>query len=166
MEFQNRGSPHIHMFLWIDDFPQNVDETTKAFLIDYIEKCIVTDFPDNDDAERFKLVERVQIHSHTPYCSSHFKTSCRFGFPKQISSETKKNTNFEINDDSKGKFYESKRSPQARYVNAYNPVILRHWRANMDIQLICNAESAAYYVCAYICKSEPDDLKNALGKLF
>lgn len=35
----------------------------------------------------------------------------------------------------------------------------------MDIQLIVNAESAAYYVCAYICKSEPDDLKNALGKL-
>ena len=50
-------------------------------------------------------------------------------------------------------------------INPYNSCILRHWRANMDIQLICNAEGAAYYVCSYICKSEPDELKNALSKL-
>lgn len=35
----------------------------------------------------------------------------------------------------------------------------------MDIQVIQNAEGAAYYVCSYLCKSEPDDLKNALGSL-
>lgn len=44
-------------------------------------------------------------------------------------------------------------------INSYNPVVLRHWRANMDIQVISNAEGAAYYVCSYICKSEPDELK-------
>ena len=36
----------------------------------------------------------------------------------------------------------------------------------MDIQLVNCAESVAYYVCAYLCKSEPDDLKQALSKLF
>lgn len=35
----------------------------------------------------------------------------------------------------------------------------------MDLQFIQNAGGAAYYVCSYICKSEPDDLKNALGNL-
>ncbi|CAC5408744.1 unnamed protein product [Mytilus coruscus] len=35
----------------------------------------------------------------------------------------------------------------------------------MDIQIIGNAESAAYYVCAYLCKSEPEDLKDALSEL-
>jgi hypothetical protein len=35
----------------------------------------------------------------------------------------------------------------------------------MDIQFIQNAEGAAYYVCAYLCKGEPDDMKNALGQL-
>lgn len=35
----------------------------------------------------------------------------------------------------------------------------------MDIQIIKNAEGAAYYVCSYLCKSEPDDLKNAPGNL-
>lgn len=41
-------------------------------------------------------------------------------------------------------------------------MILDHWQANMDIQVIANAESAAYYVCAYLCKSETEDLKFAL----
>ena len=35
----------------------------------------------------------------------------------------------------------------------------------MDIQLVNNAEGVAYYVCSYMCKSEPDELKQALGNL-
>ena len=35
----------------------------------------------------------------------------------------------------------------------------------MDIQIINNAKGAAYYVCDYLCKSEPDELKNALSNL-
>lgn len=50
-------------------------------------------------------------------------------------------------------------------INPYNPVILRHWRANIDVQLVCNAEGVAYYVCSYLCKSEPEDLRSALGNL-
>lgn len=72
-------------------------------------------------------------------------------------------TNF--SEQNKGKFYETKRGEKDSMINPYNSCILRHWRANMDIQLICNAEGAAYYVCSYICKSEPDELKNALSKL-
>ena len=44
-------------------------------------------------------------------------------------------------------------------------IILTHWQPNMDIQVIGNAQSAAYYVCAYLCKSEPEDLKQALSQL-
>ena len=35
----------------------------------------------------------------------------------------------------------------------------------MDIQLINDAHGAAYYVCHYLCKSEPDELRCALGNL-
>ena len=35
----------------------------------------------------------------------------------------------------------------------------------MDIQLVNDAQSVAYYICSYICKSEPDELRNALGNL-
>lgn len=35
----------------------------------------------------------------------------------------------------------------------------------MDIQVIGNCESAAYYVCAYLCKAEPENLKFELSKV-
>ena len=35
----------------------------------------------------------------------------------------------------------------------------------MDIQVVDNAEGAAYYVCHYLYKSEPDELKCALSNL-
>lgn len=49
-------------------------------------------------------------------------------------------------------------------VNAYNPTVLLHWQANMDIQLVNGPICVAYYVCSYICKSEPNTLKHALGE--
>lgn len=48
-------------------------------------------------------------------------------------------------------------------VNAYNPHILRAWRANMDIQMIRSVYGVALYVCTYICKSEPKALKQAIS---
>ena len=35
----------------------------------------------------------------------------------------------------------------------------------MDIQLINNAENVDYYICTYICKHEPDELRTALTRL-
>lgn len=67
--------------------------------------------------------------------------------------------------ENKGMLYETKRNSNECMINSYNPTILRHWRATMDIQVICNSEGAAYYVCSYIRKSEPDKLKSALGNL-
>ena len=61
-------------------------------------------------------------------------------------------------------FYELKRSTSSGYINAYNPTILDHWQANMDIQIVGNAQSAAYYVCAYLCKSEPESIEKCHRK--
>jgi hypothetical protein len=49
-------------------------------------------------------------------------------------------------------------------VDAYNPTILLHWQANMDIQMVDGPIGIAYYVCSYICKSEPNTLKDALSE--
>jgi hypothetical protein len=49
-------------------------------------------------------------------------------------------------------------------INAYNPTILLHWQANMDIQMVDGPLGVAYYVCSYICKSEPNTLKLALSE--
>ena len=40
----------------------------------------------------------------------------------------------------KGKWYETERHPGDEYINAYNPTVLKFWKANMDIQLINCAE--------------------------
>ena len=43
-------------------------------------------------------------------------------------------------------------------------MLLGRWR--LDIQMVNSAHGLAYYVCSYIAKNEPDELKQALGKVF
>lgn len=50
-------------------------------------------------------------------------------------------------------------------INPYNPVLIRHRRANIYVQLVCNAEGVIYYVFSYMCKSEPENLTSAFGNL-
>lgn len=50
-------------------------------------------------------------------------------------------------------------------VNPYNLVILRHWKANMDIQMIGGPYGIACYICSNICKAELNNLRNALTEL-
>jgi len=81
IEFQHRGSPHMHCLLWIDAVPQyGVDDTDKVTqYIDQIISCRRT----WDDQQLNSLVE-LQIHKHTRTCKKQFRktTVCRFGFPK------------------------------------------------------------------------------------
>lgn len=163
IEFQNRGSPHIHMFLWVKDFPTEINSQNKQFFIDYIDKTIHANIP-HGDSELKNYVTRFQTHSHSKYCQKgHSK--CRFKFPHPVSSETSITHVNDMSSSNKGKFYVLQRNENSSYINPYNPVVLRHWRANMDVQLVCNAEGVAYYVCSYLCKSEPDDLRCAIGNL-
>ena len=51
-------------------------------------------------------------------------------------------------------FYELRRQPNECWINAYNPILLTHWDANMDIQLVGSTLGMAYYLTTYICKPE------------
>ena len=162
VEYQNRGSPHLHLFLWIENAPSIIHSTSKE-IEHYIDSIVSTTIPDNDIHLK-KLVERLQIHHHTPSCQK--RGSCRFAFPRRECKDTKILSNVNVTSThNKGRFYETKRTHADRLVNAYNPEILRRWRANMDIQMVNSATSLAYYVCTYIAKSEPDDLKYALSEI-
>ena len=46
------------------------------------------------------------------------------------------------------------RDPADVWVNAYNPDLLRCWRANMDIQYIIDPYSCVMYILSYISKAE------------
>ena len=146
--------------------PRIVDNTNKELFVKYIDEHIITNIPNSQECPKLHyLVSKLQTHSHYAYCTNGFRKTCRFGFPHFACKETKNFNKIDFSKHNKGKFYETKRPHNSTMINAYNPIILKHWRANMDLQLVCNAEGAAYYVCNYICKSEPDELRNALGQL-
>ena len=46
------------------------------------------------------------------------------------------------------------REPKEQNVNNYNPLFLRAWRANMDIQLVLDTYACIMYVTSYLCKAE------------
>ena len=46
------------------------------------------------------------------------------------------------------------RQPSERWINQYNPDILRTWGANMDIQFITDPYACITYVTSYMLKTE------------
>ena len=90
-----------------------------------------------------------------------------FGFPRSVTPVTKIISNDDFTHPRRrGHFYETKRLASDQNINAYNPTLLKRWRANMDIQMVSGGAGLAYYVCNCIAKAEPDDLKQALSKTF
>ncbi|KAI4871520.1 hypothetical protein NFI96_008876 [Prochilodus magdalenae] len=83
VEFQARGSGHIHCLFWIKDAPEygkDDDRTVTAFIDKYISCQLPTE---QTDPELHNIVKEVQSHSrgHTKSCKKG-KRHCRFGFPK------------------------------------------------------------------------------------
>ena len=163
VEFQQRGSAHMHIFLWIENAPNLNSATSANELTSYIDSLICTQIPDKETyPDLHRLVCSLQIHSHKPYCRRGNK--CRFNFPYNSCEATKLIINSDTVVTNK-RFYETKRGNKDLMVNAFNPTILLNWRANMDIQMIGGPLGVAYYVCSYVCKAEPQILKNAISNV-
>ena len=79
VEYQQRGSPHIHMLIWLDSAPVfGVDD--DAIVTDFIDQIISCKWP-VDDLELQKLVNR-QIHRYPHTCRQKNKDECRFNYPQ------------------------------------------------------------------------------------
>ncbi|CAG9094543.1 unnamed protein product [Plutella xylostella] len=152
IEFQNRGSPHLHMLIWCDGIP---DFSTAAG-IEVIENVVSCSL-NPDDPLLCSLVESVQIHKHTATCHKERNDNCcRFGFPKAPAATTTcLGPDEALNNN--GRFCILKRTPNETMVNNYSPEILHLWEGNMDIQPCGNVTSVAYYVAKYASKCEPHD---------
>ena len=82
VEFQVRGSPHIHSFLWVNGAPKLSKETKNEY-IRFIDQVIKANLPDpKQDIELFKLVRTYQIHSHSRSCRKYKNVECRYNFGK------------------------------------------------------------------------------------
>ena len=76
VEFQQRGSPHIHMVVWIEDAPKlnfNTTEEITAYVDRYLQ-CSKND-------ENIQDLIELQIHKHSRTCRKKQNKICRFGYP-------------------------------------------------------------------------------------
>jgi len=77
IEFQHRGSPHMHGLFWLDNVPKFDENNIESYqkCCDFIDSFITTKADDPDI--------KHQKHKHTKCCQRTFKgeTSCRFGIP-------------------------------------------------------------------------------------
>ena len=78
VEYQQRGSPHVYMLIWLEDAPVFgvEDEDVSSF----IDKIITCRKP-NDDTTLLNLVNR-QMHRHSHTCRKKSKNVCRFNYPQ------------------------------------------------------------------------------------
>ena len=77
VEFQQRGSPHIHMLAWIQESPKygENDDTEVLEYVDRVASCNA-DVPDD-----LKEILNCQRHKHSRTCRKAGKPVCRFGIP-------------------------------------------------------------------------------------
>ncbi|XP_063049297.1 uncharacterized protein LOC134443443 [Engraulis encrasicolus] len=88
VEFQQRGSPHIHALFWVANAPK-IDTHSDAEVTAFIDKYITCQLPTDKDSELYETVNSVQKHStrHSKTCRKK-NTVCRFHFPRPPSQKT------------------------------------------------------------------------------
>jgi len=136
----------MHIFLWTE-LGNSLISSGYENIIHVINSTIsIALRAEHEDPHMHKLVSCFQVHKHSFTCKKARKT-CRFDYPRQTCLKTRLCNDPDVIIHQRGRFYDTRRISNDVWVNAYNPVILQHWRANMDIQLVGNAESCALYVC-------------------
>ncbi|XP_078600775.1 uncharacterized protein LOC144875890 [Branchiostoma floridae x Branchiostoma japonicum] len=159
VEFQLRGSPHLHCMFWVENAPNLDTIEGRQRAPEFIDKYVSTQLPDDENSLLHELVSKYQRHHHTRTCEKG-RTKCRFHFPREVSQTTRLRLDVDAN--RSAQFYVTKRTQQDIWINAYSPTLLLHMQSNMDIQMVGSKYGAAYYACMYISKAEPDNLQTAI----
>ena len=88
VEFQVRGSPHVHVFLWIVN-PPVLTESTKEEYIVFVDSIVRADLPNSElEPGLFNLVKTYQVHTHSKTCRKYKNEMCRFNFGHYFSDRT------------------------------------------------------------------------------
>ena len=88
IEFQMRGSPHLHALIWCDDCPKLTHDNKQVY-IDCIDKHVQAYLPSKEeDAELHDLVKIYQKHSHCKTCRKYKNIQCRFNFGQFFTNST------------------------------------------------------------------------------
>jgi len=109
------------------------------------------------DADYQSLLNSAQRHTpcNAAYClrrKNGQEATCRLGYPIERAFATtiafERISNGEITGTLK-----TMRNDQC--LNTHNRLMLQHWRANVDLQMIADVNACARYLTKYISKSEP-----------
>ncbi|XP_061154317.1 uncharacterized protein LOC133167487 isoform X2 [Syngnathus typhle] len=122
LEFQHRGSPHIHCLIWVKGAPVFEESSDKA-ICDFVSRYISAELPDpQKEPELYKKVTEVQMHSksHSKTCVKHQGANCRFGFPKQPCHETMIIRPAPVDDDNRDRHAENRSAANAKLVPVLN----------------------------------------------
>ena len=86
VEFQVRGSPHIHSLLWVENAPR-LEEETKDEYTEFVDNAIKCEIPNNDN-NLSQLVKTYQTHHHSKSCRKYKNIECRYSFGKFFCERT------------------------------------------------------------------------------
>ena len=78
VEFQQRGSPHIHGLFWVKQAPQ-YEKNPNEEIVTFVDEYITCQKPDSS-SEMEDLVN-LQMHRHAKTCKRAGHKICRFNFP-------------------------------------------------------------------------------------
>ena len=88
VEFQFRGSPHVHSFVWVVDAPILTKDTKDQYKL-FIDQIVKVYLPDpSETPELHNLVETYQKHTHSRTCRKYKNKACRFGFGRLFTDQT------------------------------------------------------------------------------
>jgi hypothetical protein len=98
LEYQSRGAPHMHIKLWVKNAPIYGINSNQEIMV-FIDKHISCELPNAyENPQLYELVHKFQMHTCTGSCRRLIKNkkkclvTCRYGFPRKISSEIDLNT--------------------------------------------------------------------------
>ena len=88
VEFQVRGSPHVHCFLMVMNAPV-LNSDNKEEYVAFVDQIVHAFLPDrNENPELHELVKLYQLHRHSKTCRKYKNEVCRFKFGKFFTKET------------------------------------------------------------------------------
>ena len=78
VEFQQRGSPHIHGLFWVKEAPQ-YEKSSSEEIVSFVDKYVTCHNPETS-SEMEELVN-LQMHRNAKTCKKAGHKICRFNFP-------------------------------------------------------------------------------------
>ena len=182
VEFQHRGSPHIHGIVWVrfapdmsglGQPPEKVDKKQVEEVEKFFSKFISAQNP-NSSLE-FEIHPCSVLYGNVPQdghlndlaallkaCQSHTRCSSYcLNYDKKSNSQ-KCRFNFpkplrtvgKLEYDSKLQAYSFEPARNDGLVNNYNRFFSEHWRANIDLQAITSKTKTPFYITKYATKPE------------